>query len=323
MADRTPWKKLYTVMLRIRRLEEKIAELYPGGEMRCPTHLSIGQEAVAAGVCVALRQSDQVYLSHRCHAGYIAKGGDIKRMMAELYGKKTGSTGGKGGSMHLIDTEASLMGTSALLAGTIPIACGAAFAFKRGFGGRNKVAVCFFGDAAVEEGTFWESVQLAVLWRLPVIFVCENNGLSTTTPLRKRQPPIAIFDRVRACGIAGKKTDGNDVEKVYSAAKQAVTRARSGRGPTFLEFSTYRWLEHVGPHSDWDLGYRSRREVESWKKRCPLLTFEKRLGRRLPPSLKARLETVIKREVDAAVRFARKSPFPDADRWLREITNGT
>ncbi|MBI3548174.1 MAG: thiamine pyrophosphate-dependent dehydrogenase E1 component subunit alpha [Elusimicrobia bacterium] len=312
---------LYSRMLLIRRLEEKIAELYPRQEMRCPTHLSIGQEAVAAGVCSALEKDDTVFLNHRCHAAYIAKGGDIRKVMAELYGKKTGCTKGRGGSMHLVDPDVGVIGASAILAGTIPIACGAAMSYKRKK--IKRVAVCFFGDAAIEEGTFFESVNLALVWQLPVLFVCENNGLSTCTPLAKRQVPVPIHERVKAFGMPVAAVDGNDALAVYEAARDAVARARKGKGPSFIEASTYRWLEHVGPNFDWSLGYRSKEEVEDAMRRCPVKTFEERLAAAgiLTGGQKTMLRDEISERVEDAARFGKESAFPDPHELL-EATDG-
>ncbi len=303
-------KDLFTRMTLIREAEEKIAALYPEQEMRCPTHLSIGQEAIPAAVCANLRKDDTVFLTHRCHAGYIAKGGDLNKMIAELYGKATGCTKGRGGSMHLVDPQAGLMGTSALLAASIPIACGSAFAFKQQK--QDGVAVCFFGDAAVEEGTFSESLNLAALWSLPVVFVCENNGLSTCTPISRRQPSIPIAGRAEAAGIPAQALDGNDVLAVYDAASKAVARARQGRGPSFLECATYRWREHVGPNFDWDMGYRSEAEVRRWMAADPIKRFEAGLDAAgaLPKEQRRLIREGILEKVEAAVAFAKKSPFP-------------
>ncbi len=299
-------RDLYARLVLIRQVEEKIVALYPEQEMRCPTHISIGHEAVAAGVCAALNREDVIFLNHRCHAGYIAKGGDIRGMMAEIYGKKTGCAQGRGGSMHLVDPAAGVLGSSAIVAGTIPIACGAAFSFSRRQ--TNQVAVCFFGDAAVEEGTFFESLNMATLWKLPVLFVCENNGYSTATPLSKRQVPGPIFERIKPFNIESLCIDGNDVVAVYQTARRVIQSMREGRGPSFIECTTYRWREHVGPNFDWDLGYRSRDEVESWMSKCPIKQFE---NRGLIPEVElGRIRREIAQKVEDAVLFAKDSPLP-------------
>ncbi|MDP2932326.1 MAG: thiamine pyrophosphate-dependent dehydrogenase E1 component subunit alpha, partial [Chloroflexota bacterium] len=225
--------EMYEMMLRIRRVEDKIVEVYPEQEMRCPTHLSIGQEAAAVGVCAALRRDDCVFSTHRCHAHYLAKGGDIRRLFAELYGKKTGCTGGKGGSMHFADESVGMMGTSAIVGASIPLAVGAALAFS--MKGNDRVAVAFFGDAGVEQGVFHESLNFAALRRLPVLFACENNQYATQTHIAKRQALDNIYQRGEIYGIPGERVDGNDVLAVYQAAQRAVERGRRGEGPTLLE----------------------------------------------------------------------------------------
>jgi TPP-dependent pyruvate/acetoin dehydrogenase alpha subunit len=304
--------ELYKVMLRIRRVEEVIAEVYAEQEMRCPTHLSIGQEAAAAGMCLALRRDDSVFSTHRCHAHYIAKGGDIHRMIAELYGKATGCAGGKGGSMHLSDESVGMMGTSAIVGASIPLAMGAALAFT--MQRTDRVAVAFFGDAGTEQGIFHESMNYAALRRLPVIFFCENNFYATQSPFRHRQVRDNIYRRGGIYGISGERLDGNDVLEVYRAGVRAVDRARRGRGPTLLECRTYRWREHVGPNYDWDLGYRSREEVESWMEKCPVKRWREYL---LATGQAAgiELETIaekIETEIRDALARARADAYPEA-----------
>lgn len=302
---------LYTRMVLIRKVEEKIIALYPEQEIRCPTHLSIGQEAIASGVCVALKREDYVLSTHRCHSHYLAKGGDLKQMFAELYGKVTGCAKGKGGSMHLVDTEQGMLGASALVGGTIPLAAGVALASK--FQKKGAVAVAFFGDAATEQGVFHESLNFAALKKLPLLFVCENNFFATHTPLSERQAVDNISERGEIYNIPGYRLDGTRVIEIYEAAKQAVERARRGEGPTLLECRAYRWREHVGPNYDFNLGYRSKEELDEWMSRCPVLQLEKLL---VEQSLfnKETLDKVrqeIETEIEEAVRFARESPFPE------------
>ena len=304
---------LYESMLRIRKVEEKIVELYPQQEMRCPTHLSIGQEAVSAGVCAALRADDIVYASHRCHGPYIARGGDIGRMLAELYGKQAGCARGKGGSMHLSAPEVGMLGASSIVGGSTPIALGSALAFK--MRGKDRVAVSFFGDGAVEEGVFHESLNFAALHKLAVLFVCENNLYATHSHISARQAQDNIYQRASIYGIPGFRIDGNDVLAVYECARQGVDRARQGEGPSLIECRTYRWREHVGPNYDYDLGYRSRQEVETWMHHCPAQTYETALldagilTREQLGAVGNRLEE----EIDRAASFARASPFPQAE----------
>jgi TPP-dependent pyruvate/acetoin dehydrogenase alpha subunit len=298
-------EKLYTEMLRLRIIEEYIAEIYhPGNEMKCPTHLYTGQEAVAVSVCNALKHDDVVSAGHRSHGWYIAKGGDLKRMMAELFGKITGCSKGWGGSMHIVDVQAGVMGTSSILGGTISHALGSALAFS--LKKSSNVAVSAFGDAAIEVGTFHESLNFASLKKLPVIFVCENNLYSTQSPLNVRQPPVDIYRRAEAYNIPGFRVDGNNALEVYEKSIEAVDRARNGGGPTLIEAMTYRWREHVGPNYDYNLGYRSKSELEKWMKRCPI----KQLNQCIDHQKRKKLEEEFKAEVIEAAEFARSSAFP-------------
>lgn len=313
-------KKLYESVLRIRMVEEKIAALYPEQEMRCPVHFSIGQEAVAAGVCEALEKDDYVLSSHRSHGHYLAKGGNLNAMLAELYGKATGCTGGRGGSMHLIDLSAGFLGATPIVASTIPIAVGAAFAIM--MRREKRVAVAFFGDGAVEEGVCHESINFAVLKKLPVVFVCENNLYSVYSPLSVRQPESRkIYLQVQGHGIESFTLDGNDVGEVYEHAMRAAEKARSGRGPTFLEFSTYRWLEHCGPFYDNDLGYRTEEEFLKWKKTCPVKRIEERLKAEGVLANKdfERVKIKLEKEISEAVNFAKSSPFPDGSDMEEDV----
>ena len=304
-------KAFYVQMTRIRRAEEAIVARYPEQEIRCPTHLSIGQEAVAVGVCQALSEQDVVLSGHRCHAHYLAKGGSLRRMFAELYGKATGCCGGKGGSMHLASPETGMLGASAIVAGTVPIAVGAALAAA--LRGSDDVSVAFFGDAGIEQGVTHESLAFAALRRLPVVFVCENNLYATLTPLSKRQVSADVSPRAVAHGLPGVSVDGNDVLAVYEAAAHAVARARAGDGPTFIEAKTYRWREHVGPNFDVELGYRTQGELDAWVARDPLLRHASTLEAWgvLTAAERLALDADVEAEVADAVRFAKASPFPE------------
>lgn len=304
-------KTLYVEMARIRKAEEAIVALYPEQEIRCPTHLSIGQEAVAVGVCQALTLRDVVLSGHRCHAHYLAKGGSLKGMFAELYGRATGCCGGKGGSMHLASPETGMLGASAIVGGTVPIAAGRALAAV--LRGTDEVAVAFFGDAAVEQGVTHESLNFAALRRLPMLFVCENNLYATNSPLSARQVSPDIAPRAAAYSMPGVMVDGNDVVEVYLAAKAAVERARRGEGPTLIEAKTYRWREHVGPNYDIDLGYRTQAELDAWMARDPLAVHARRLDAPgiLTPAERKAMDAQVEEEVAAAVQFAEASPFPE------------
>lgn len=300
----------YKKMLRIRLVEEAIAEHYAEGEMRCPVHLSIGQEAAAVGVCEALAPSDKVYSTHRCHAHYLAKGGDLKRMFAEICGKAAGCVGGRGGSMHLMDIEKGVMASIPIVSSSIPIAVGSALADKRMRTG--KVTVAFFGDASIEEGVYHESANFASRHKLPVIFVCENNLYSVYTPLHERQPDRPITDVARAHGIKAEHADGNNVEQIFQVTSEAVERARSGYGPTFLLLDTYRWREHCGPNFDNTLGYRSEAEFESWKRRCPLERLRTQLANDsiLTSTQEDTIRATIAAEIEEARAFARSTSLP-------------
>ena len=312
-------RTLLLEMLRIRLAEETIVARYPEQEMRCPTHLSIGQEAVAAGVCQALELRDSVFSGHRCHAHYLAKGGSFEGMFAELYGKATGCCGGKGGSMHLASPETGMLGSSAIVAGTVPVAVGRALAST--LAGRDEVSVTFFGDAAVEQGVTHESLAFAALRKLPVIFVCENNGYATASPLSNRQVNPDIWRRAEAHAVPGVGVDGNDVVAVYRVAQTAVERARRGDGPTFIEAKTYRWLGHVGPGDDFAMGYRTREEMDAWRAKDPIATYAARLEALgvLTGVQRRALARSVQDEIDRAVEFAKASPFPEPDAMYTDV----
>jgi pyruvate dehydrogenase E1 component alpha subunit len=312
-------RTLLVEMLRIRQAEETIGARYPEQEMRCPTHLSIGQEAVAVGVCQALVLRDSVFSGHRCHAHYLAKGGTFEGMFAELYGRVTGCCGGKGGSMHLASPETGMLGSSAIVAGTVPVAVGRALAAT--LAGADDVTVTFFGDAAVEQGVTHESLAFAALRKLPVLFVCENNGYATASPLASRQVSPDIWRRAEGHGVAGVGVDGNDVVAVYRAAQAAVARARGGEGPTFIEAKTYRWLGHVGPGDDFALGYRTREEIDAWRAKDPVATYAARLEALgvLSGAQRTALERAVQDEIDQAIVFAKASPFPEPDAMYTDV----
>ncbi|MEG4392863.1 thiamine pyrophosphate-dependent dehydrogenase E1 component subunit alpha [Microcoleus sp. BROC3] len=305
-------KKLFFSMLRIRRVEEKIVELYPQQEMRCPVHLCIGQESVAVGVCTALSPTDAVFSGHRAHGHYLATGGNLKAFWAEMYGKATGCCRGKGGSMHLVDLDVGFIGSTPIVGGTIPVGVGAAFGSM--MQGLNKVVVIFFGEGACEEGVFHESLNFAALKNLPIVFVCENNFYSVYTPLAERQPAKReVYTLAQAHNIPSFQGDGNNVEQVYQMAREAVDRARTGGGATFLEFKTYRWREHCGPNYDNHIGYRTEAEFQQWKERCPIQLTQTQLLKRqlLTEAELEEMEGAIALELAEAVAFAKSSPFPE------------
>lgn len=306
--------RLFRRMLRIRRVQERIESEYMGDEMKTPVHLYIGQEAIASGVCAVLRDEDAVNSNHRGHGHYLAKGGDLKAMIAELFCRSTGCSKGFGGSMHLVDVAHGNMGTSAIVGGGIPIGTGQALAFQ--MRRLDRVSVVFFGDGAADEGTFYESVNFAMLKRLPVVYVMENNGWAVCSPTASRQCAENVFHRGAAPELLfTARIDGNDPELVRATAEKAVARARAGLGPSFIECATYRILGHAGCLQQDPKGYRDPAEVEAWRERCPVRTYRDKLleGGLLDPSALDRMEAEIAAEIDAAFAFARTSPLPTAD----------
>jgi acetoin:2,6-dichlorophenolindophenol oxidoreductase subunit alpha len=305
-------------MQRIRLAEERVGKLVASREIRTPCHLSIGQEAIAVGVCTALNEDDTVWGGHRSHGHYLAKGGDLKAMMAEIFGKATGCARGRGGSMHLVAPALGIFGTVPLVAATIPLAVGAALSAK--LRGTNQVAVAFFGDGATDEGHFHESLNLAALYCLPVLFVCENNLYSTHLTLKERRVKDNIAESAALHGLEGLVVDGNDVTAVYQVAHQAVQRARSGEGPMLLECRTYRWRGHVGPAADLDVGEDRRRELAEWQGRDPIAQCRTLLGEcGVSSEALDRLDATVSAEIDAAVMFARQSPSPDESELLHYV----
>lgn len=304
----------YRQMLRIRMVEERLIELYRSGEVRSLMHLSTGQEAVAVGVSSALNKEDSVVSTHRCHAHYLAKGGSLKKMFAELAGKKDGCSGGKGGSMHLFDLEVGMNLSVPLVAGSIPIAVGIAQAIK--LKGEQRVSVTFFGDGAVEEGVFWESLNYAVVQRLPVIFVCENNLYATHSHISKRQSNVTIATAGSLANLSV-QVDGNNVLAVAELANSAVENVRAFGGPVFIEAKTYRWKEHWGPGEDWHLGYRSEAEGQIWKDRCPIQNLRTKLiDSNVEGQLLDSFAEEIRLEIAEAVQFAKESPEPEEEELL-------
>jgi pyruvate dehydrogenase E1 component alpha subunit len=299
-------RELFRRMLLVRRVEERIQRDYHRREMRSPPHLYMGHEAVAAGVCTALAAGDLAYPYYRSHGWYLAKGGDLKAMIAELHGRETGCSRGWGGSMHLIDLAAGVTGTSAIVGGTIPHAAGAALVMKLRRTGA--VVAVSFGDAAVEEGVFHETLNFANLPRrkLPVVFVCENNLYATNTHIRERQAVPGIHQHAQRFGIPGVQVDGNDAAAVWGAARDAVDRARRGEGPSLVECLTYRYYEHCGINEDHELGYRTHDEVRAWRaKDC----VER--GRGLVGADEAReIEARIMAAIEEAFAWARSQPWP-------------
>lgn len=305
-------------MILTRAVEERISERYGEQEMRCPTHLCIGQEAIAATASIFLNDDDLVFSGHRSHGHYIAKGGDINAMIAELYGRATGCAAGKGGSQHLIDLECGFMGAAPILASTISVAVGAAWAAQ--LDKKDIVVITYFGDGATEEGAFHESLNFASVHKLPIVFICENNLYSVHSAMDIRQPegrPIAAFGP--ANGMPSLTCDGNDVTALYPVFEDAIGRARSGDGPSLVECMTYRWLEHCGPGDDSGLGYRPVGEIKDWQKQDPIPRFVAELKDQISLNDVAHMKTVAEAATDAAFEFAVQSPYPDAGELDRHI----
>lgn len=298
-------ERLYRQLRLIRNVEEEVARVYPSDKIKSPVHLSIGQEFVAVGVCDVLRPADMVSPSYRSHAAYIAKGGDLPAMIAEMYGKAGGCAGGRGGSMHLADMKAGVLGASAVVGAGVPVATGYALAAKRRR--LDQVVVCFLGDGASEEGCFAESMNFAALHRLPILYVCENNGYAIHEPLSKRWATDRLCERVETWGVPAARVADGDVFSVRAAAAQAVDRILAGGGPAFIEAICYRWREHVGPNEDYDQGYRPRAELAPWLENDPV----DRLGRLLPPDRKTTVDAAVAAAVADAFAFAEAGPFPD------------
>lgn len=307
-------ENLYRTMLKIRQCEENLVDPIVKNEIKCPCHLCSGQEAVAAGVCAALGKEDYIFGTHRSHGHYIAKGGEVPALLAEIYGKETGCSRGRGGSMHLIDVEKGIMGAAPIVAGTISLAVGAALACR--IRREKRVVVSFFGDGATGEGVLYESLNFAALKKLPIIFACENNLYSTHMSIRECRPEENIYKVGDPFCVKKYRVDGNDVLKVYEAAKNAVEVCRNAEGPVFMEFLTYRLRGHVGPddnvqgtHTD----IRPKDEVEKWKKKDPIIRFEKFLLKN-KVFQKEDLQKISKEtftEVQDAFLFAQKSPYPE------------
>ncbi|HWP36935.1 MAG TPA: thiamine pyrophosphate-dependent dehydrogenase E1 component subunit alpha [Gemmatimonadales bacterium] len=309
-------------MVLIRAAEERIGDMVAAGRIRCPCHLAIGQEAVAVGVARHLRPSDRTFGAHRSHAHYLALGGSVRRLMAEVLGKDTGVSRGMGGSMHLTDPEHGLVGTVPIVAATIPIAVGAALAAR--MDGRGDIAVSFFGDGATEEGGFHESMNMAATHRLPVLFVCENNLFSSHLHISLRQPKDSTARYAEAHRIPAWRVDGNDVVAVAEAAGEAITAMRTGSGPAYLEAVTYRWRGHVGPREDEDVGVKRKDDLQLWKRRDPVRRLHEALvaAGDLDPGALERFEAEARSEVAAAWAQAEADPFPAPEALLGRVYGG-
>lgn len=308
--------KMYRDMLRIRRFEERVSELFAEGVLPGFVHLYVGQEAVAVGVCAALRQEDYITSTHRGHGHVLAKGGKMAPALAELFAKVTGYNKGKGGSMHMAAVDLGILGANGIVGGGIPIATGAGLSAKYLKNGR--VAVCFFGDGASNQGTFHEAINLASAFDLPVVYVCENNLYGVTTFQRRVRKVENIADRAQGYAIPGYVVDGNNVLEVYEVTRKAVERARSGLGPSLIECKTYRHRLHFEGERD---VYRPKEEVEEWKQRDPLKRFKSHLleKEKIETSELEAIEREVEKELKAAEEFARTSPEPPLEEALTDV----
>jgi TPP-dependent pyruvate/acetoin dehydrogenase alpha subunit len=304
---------LYRSLYRIRRVEEKIIEVYPTDKVKSPVHLSIGQESVSVGVCAALAPDDIAFGTYRGHALYLAKGGDMKRMIAELYGKVDGAARGKAGSMHLIDTSVHMMGTSAIVATTIPHAVGYAFALKARKA--KQIVVCFFGEGAMDEGVCYESLNFAALKKLPILFVCENNHYAIYSHIRDRMPHPDPCERAGVFRIPNERIDHGDTLQIRDAAQRAVAKVRAGEGPHFIECMTYRWRDHVGPEEDRKWKYRPDEELDAWIRRDEL----ERLGQMLELNERRKIEAAADAEIAEAFAHADASAFPGPEELATNV----
>lgn len=298
--------RLFRSIFLIRRVEEEIVRLYPSDKIKSPVHLSIGQEAVSAAVCDHLRREDVAFGTYRGHALYLAKGGDLSQMIAELYGKADGCGRGKAGSMHLSAPSVNMMGTSAIVATGISNAVGAALALK--MTGQDAIVVCFFGEGAIDEGAFHESLNFASLRKLPVLFVCENNQYAIYSHYKDRLAGGDICARVRPYDVPAICVDGTDALGLHNVAGKAIAAVRDRKGPQFLECTTYRWRDHVGPDEDRRYGYRSDVELDTWIGKDSLM----QLGKLLPEATRKGAEREIEERIASAIAYAEQSSFPEA-----------
>lgn len=311
--------EMFRKMLLIRAFEEKTQDLYARGLIPGLAHLYIGEEAVAVGVCMNLRNDDYITSTHRGHGHVLAKGANPKYMFAELFGKKNGYCKGKGGSMHIADVSIGVLGANGIAGAGIVIACGSGLSSK--YRETDQVTICFFGDGAGNTGTFHEGLNLASIKKLPVVFVCENNFYAISTPVSESVLIESISIRGTSYGIPGITIDGNDILAVYEATEKAVNRARSGEGPTLIECITYRWRGHHEGDPNQGTRYRTKEEIEKWVEKCPIKRFEKLLleDRTLNKNKVDKLKKEVQQEIEDAVKFANESPFPEIEALYEDV----
>ena len=304
--------KLYYEILRIRRIEEKISQKYHEMKMRCPVHLSIGQEAIAVGVSSQLSKNDQIVSNHRSHAHYLAKGGDLKSMLSELYGKKNGCSGGRGGSMNLIDKNVNFILSLPIVGSTIPIGVG--LSFEKKINNKNELVIIYLGDAATEQGIFYESLNFAKTNNLKCLFIIENNFYSVYTNLNKRRAFTNLKEIDNIFKIQTYRSNGNKVLDVVNATSNAIKYIKNNSNPAIIILDTFRYLEHCGPNNDDHLNYREEKEIKTWKKNCPLLNFSKILNKEkiLNKNRVDFYENKIKKEINNSFKHAENSIFPNS-----------
>ncbi|MGN7611098.1 thiamine pyrophosphate-dependent dehydrogenase E1 component subunit alpha [Magnetococcales bacterium HHB-1] len=309
--------ELYQKLYLIRRVEDLITEHYMDDEMKTPMHMSAGGEAISTGVCQALDEKDQVVGTYRSHALYLAKTGESDLFMAEMYGKESGVVQGKGGSMHLIHPESGLICTSAIVASNIPVAIGAAFANKQKK--NNKLVAVFFGDGAIDEGAFWESLNIACLMKLPILFICEDNGLAVHIPAKKRHGYDKITDIVKQfhCDVWQEET--TDAEKIWQCTKEAAKKVRTTMRPAFMHFKYYRYLEHVGVFDDHKAEYRDIKALEQWKKIDPINLQRNKLLKKYPEAEIIALEKKIDQQAEISLQKAKSAPFPPPESLYKDL----
>lgn len=307
---------MYETMNKIRMFEQRLQDLFAASEIPGFVHLYLGEEAVATGACAALTDADMITSTHRGHGHLLAKGGDLKLMMAEIFGRKTGYCKGKGGSMHIADLDLGILGANGIVGGGGPLATGAALAAK--YRKNHDVAMCFFGDGASNQGTTQESLNLASAWKLPLVFVNENNGYGISCPQCKSMAVVDIADRAAAYDMPGVVVDGNDVLAVYEAVSEAVKRARKGEGPSLIECKTYRWRGHFEGDA---CTYRCAEELEEWKAKDPIPRFEEKLieNKTFTQEEADKIKAQIAKDIDEAVEYAKQSPMPSADELMDDV----
>lgn len=317
-GDKKQWMGFYETMYKMRRFEEEVFEFYKKGMMPGLAHLYLGEEAIATGVCAALKDSDYIGSTHRGHGHLVARGAQMDKMMAEILGKAGGYSKGKGGSMHIMALDKGILGANGIVGAEIPIATGAAYTAQ--YLGTDQVTVSFFGESATNEGTFHESLNMAAAWHLPIVYVIENNLYGISVDIRDVTNTVNLADRAAAYGIPGVVVDGMDVIAVYEAAVEAVKRARAGEGPTLIECKAYRWQgHHVGDPAE----YRARKKADEkaeWMARCPVKTLREAMlaGEVIEKEL-LKLEDTVEEEVQEAVAFAEHSPYPDPAETYTDI----